>query len=214
MPTDVEKFMVRCRSRIGRGRTFCLLRNCNINHQGGLVAVKPGELVVAKVLGKVAFESPRLSSNALDDSVVGEWITTQEPLTVWNNKFGQAREAESIGEIVNLQVLEVRIEEENKAAAFKTPRAKRGLMSSKSTPAGIGISPYIKALSGDESFADISDERAQEKMKDVILRMDAGLEEISTYAMMLGQDVEKLVIASATNWQMLENKLLISARLT
>jgi hypothetical protein len=99
----------------------------------------------------------------LDDAVIGEWITTQETLTNWTNKFGQAEGAEETGEIVNLKRLEVRMEEEMKAAAFKTPRAKRGTMVSKTTPVGIGISPYMKTLSGEESFADITVKRAQEK---------------------------------------------------
>jgi hypothetical protein len=44
------------------------------------------------------------------------------------------------------------------------------------------------------------------------LSLDAGLEELSAYSVMLGQDVEKLVVTSATNFQMLENKLLVSAQ--
>jgi hypothetical protein len=87
---------------------------------------------------------------------------------------------EETGEMVDLQALESKMEEELKAASFKTPRAKRGLLSSKTTPVGIGISPYTKILSGEESFADIPKDVAQEKMKDVILSLDAGLEEIST----------------------------------
>jgi hypothetical protein len=93
MPTDLDNFVSMCRSRIGRGHTFCLLRNCSINHQGGIVTVKPGELVVTKAFGKVAFKSPHILSSALDDAVVGEWITSQETLTSWSNKLGQAKEA-------------------------------------------------------------------------------------------------------------------------
>jgi hypothetical protein len=48
-------------------------------------------------------------------------------------------------------------------------------------------------------------------MKDTILRLDAGLEEISAYSVMLGQDVEMLVATSTTSFQMLEKKLLIVA---
>jgi hypothetical protein len=191
-----------------------LIPKCSINHQGGILPVKPGDLVVTKLLGKVAFESPRVSSNALDDAVLGDWITMQETLTSWTNKFGQAKEAVEAGVMVDLKALESKMEEELKAASFKTPRAKRGLLSSKTTPLGIGISPYTKILSGEESFSDITaEERAREKMQDVILSLDAGLEEISAYSVMLGQDVEKLINASAANFQMLESKLMIASRL-
>jgi hypothetical protein len=100
-----------------------------------------------------------------------------------------------------------------KAASFKKPRAKRSLLSSKTTSLGIGISPYTKILSGEESFSDITKERAREKMQDVILSLDAGLEEISAYSVMFGQDVEKLINASATNFQMLESELMIASHL-
>jgi hypothetical protein len=213
MPTNIEDLMAICRARIGRSHTFCLAKICTTNHQGGLVVVKPGDLVVEKLSGKIAFENPRISSKILDDSVIGEWISTQETLTNWTNKFGQAAEFEDSGEIVGLKLLEVRMEEEIKAAAFKTPRAKRGLLQSNTTPVGIGISPYTKTLSGDESFADISDARVTEKMKDVILRLDSGLEEVSAYSVLLGKDVEKLLAASQNSFQMLESKLLIAARL-
>jgi hypothetical protein len=212
MPLDVGDLIAMCRSRIGRGRTVCLSKNCNINHQGGLVAVKPGDFVVVKTIGRVAFESPRTSSSTLDDSVIGEWIAAQDTLTSWTNKFAQASEVQESGEIVDLKNLELRMEEELKAATFKTPRAKRGLLSSKTTPIGIGISPYTKTLSGEESFANISDAISLDKMKDVILKLDSGLEELSAYSVMLGQDVEKLVSASATSFQMLERKLLLAAR--
>jgi hypothetical protein len=212
MPLDVGNLITMCRSRIGQGRTFCLLKNCNTNHQGGPVAVKPGGLVVVKTIGKVAFESPRISSSTLDDSVIDKCITTQDTLTSWTNKFGQASEVQDSGEIVDLKNLEVRMEEELKAATFKTPRAKRGLLSSKTTPIGICISPYTKTLLGEESFADVSDAIAHYKMKDVILKLDSGLEELIAYSMMLGQNVEKLVAASATTFQMLERKLLLAAR--
>jgi hypothetical protein len=197
-PLDVGNLIAICQSRIGRGLTFCLLKNCSINHQGGLVTVKPGDLVVVKTIGKVAFESPRISSSTLDDSIIGKWITTQDMLTSWTNKFGQATEVQDSGEIVDLKNLEVRIEEELKAATFKTPTAKRGLLSSKTTLIGIGIPPYTKILWGEELFVDVSDAIAQDKMKDVILKLDSGLEELSAYSVMLRQDVEKEVFAGCT----------------
>jgi hypothetical protein len=39
------------------------------------------------------------------------------------------------------------------------------------------------------------------------------LEEISAYSVLLGQDIEKLGASSSVNFQMLENKLLVAARL-
>jgi hypothetical protein len=212
LPTDLGSLMAICRSRIGKGRTFCLVQNCTTNHQGGLVSVKPGDIVVAKVPGRIAFETPRISSTNLDNSVVGEWISLQHTLTNWTNQFGQAQDVEEIGQTVDLKLLEIRIEDERKAVLFKTPRRKRGTMISEKTPAGIGISPYAKMLSGDESFADISEGKAQEKIRDVILRLDSALEELSAYSVMLGQDVEKLGAASLVNFRMLENKLIVAAR--
>jgi hypothetical protein len=69
----------------------------------------------------------------------------------------------------------------------------------------------MKMLSGEESFAEIGEGTIQEKMRDVILRLDAALEEISAYSVLLGQDVEKLGASSSVSFQMLENKRLVAA---
>jgi hypothetical protein len=68
-------------------------------------------------------------------------------------------------------------------------------------------------LSGDESFADISDLEAQEKIKDVILRLDSAREEISNYSVLLGTDLEQLSSSSAVSFRMLGSKLLMASRL-
>jgi hypothetical protein len=127
--------------------------------------VKPGDIVVAKASGRVAFKALYIPSTPLNDSVVGELIYIQDTLTNWTNKFGQAQDVEELGETVDLNLLEIRMEDERKAAAFKTPRRKRGTMISETTPARIGIiSPYTKILTGDESFEDIAEGKAQERM--------------------------------------------------
>jgi hypothetical protein len=138
LPTDLGALMGICRSRIGKSRTFCLVKNCATNHQGGLVAVKPGDIVVAKTSGRIAFETPRISSANLDDSVVGKWISIQDTLTQWTNKFGQAQDISEVGVPVDLKVFELKVEDERKAASFKTPRGKGGVMISESTP----VSPH------------------------------------------------------------------------
>jgi hypothetical protein len=148
---------------------------------------------------------------------VGEWITSQETLTSWsNNNFGQAKEAEEAVESLSTcnfwrygwkrswRPLLSRLHGQSEARVTGVKDH---------PPVGIGISPYTKILSGEESFADILDDEIQDKMKGVILGLDAGLEELSAYSsVMLGQDVEKLVVMSATNFQMLESKLLVSAQ--
>jgi hypothetical protein len=150
LPNNVEGVMEVCRRKIGRSRTFCLVKNCTTNHHGRLFGVKPGDLLVSKVAGRSAFETPRISSKNLDDSVIGEWIAIQDTLTNWTNSFAQANEIDEAGTTMNLQLLELRMDEEKRAVAFKTPRAKGAPFESETTPAGIGISPYTNILSGDE----------------------------------------------------------------
>jgi hypothetical protein len=98
LPTDLSDLIAICRSHIGKGRTFCIVKNCTTNHQGGLVAVKPGDFDVAKVSGRIAFETPRISSTNIDNLVVGEWISIQDTLTRWTNMmFGQAKDVRELG---------------------------------------------------------------------------------------------------------------------
>jgi hypothetical protein len=77
---DLDAFSLFCRATIGKSRTFCITRNCYVNHQGYVAKIKPGSLIVVKTSGKSAFLNPVIRSDILDQGLLGDWLSTQENL--------------------------------------------------------------------------------------------------------------------------------------
>ena len=66
LPDDLDAFSLLCRATVGKSGTFCISRNCTINHQGPVAQIKPGSLLVVKSAGKTAFLHPVIKSNLFD----------------------------------------------------------------------------------------------------------------------------------------------------
>jgi hypothetical protein len=138
---------------------FCISRNFLVNHQRTVAKVKPGSLVVVKAPGRTAFLHPVIKSDLFDESLVGDWLLTQETLEVWTTKFDQVLGSSTFFTKVNATALEVTREEERRAADFKTLRAKKRRSSEFDTTKRIKIPPYAWLLvNGPEAFVVMSEQ--------------------------------------------------------
>jgi hypothetical protein len=128
LSNDLDVFRLICRATIGKSGTFCISRNCLVNHQGTVAKVKPGSLIVVKSSGRTAFLHPVIKSDLFDQTLLGDWLFTQETLEVWTTKFDQVLGSSTFSTKVNVAVLEVTREEERRDADFKTSRVKKRLV--------------------------------------------------------------------------------------
>jgi hypothetical protein len=152
-PQDLDAFSLICRATVGKSGTFCISRNCTVNHQGPVAQIKPGSLVVVKITGKSAFLHPVIKSELLDQSLLGDWLSTQETLESWSTKFDQVLGSSAFVTRVNAAALEITRDEEKRAADFKTPRTKKRRSIAEDSTERIGISPYARVLlNGHKTF--------------------------------------------------------------
>jgi hypothetical protein len=208
LPHDVDAFSLLCRATVGKSGTFCISRNCTINHQGPVAQIKPGTLVVVKVTGKTAFLSPVVKSNLLDQALLGDWLSTQETLESWTTKFDQVLGSSAFVTRVNAAALEVTRDEERRAANFKTPRTKKRRSIDVDTIERIGISPYARVLlNGQEEFEVMSPEEKLEKLTQMVIDLDTGVDQLGSFYVTLGQDMENASNAQSLTNQMLEHKI-------
>jgi hypothetical protein len=109
---------------IGWGTTFCITKNCSVNHKGGraLMAVIPGDIFMVKKNVTPAFVEPSIDGQLIHDSVVQDWKTKQLGLNDWSAKFVIVTwvSDEQPTSSVMMEVHENFFQE--KATAFKTPR--------------------------------------------------------------------------------------------
>jgi hypothetical protein len=90
VPTEQEGGLAGfCFKVIGRGATFCIVKNCSVSHKGGgaLMAVMPGDVFVAKKSATSAFMEPLLDGHLIHDSVIQDWKHKQLGLDDWSAKF-------------------------------------------------------------------------------------------------------------------------------
>jgi hypothetical protein len=139
---DIDSFSLVCRATIGKSGTFCIGKNCSINHQGSVAKIKPGSLVIIKSAGKTAFLHPVIKADLFDQTLLGDWLSLQETLEDWTAKFDQALASASFATKINAAALEVTRDEERRATNFKTPRAKKQRSVDQDTTERIVISPY------------------------------------------------------------------------
>jgi hypothetical protein len=66
---DIEIFSTFCFMTIGQGPCVCLTKNCGTAHQGAIVKVKRGELLVSKNPTTV-FGEPRIDASVLSDELM------------------------------------------------------------------------------------------------------------------------------------------------
>jgi hypothetical protein len=63
--------------------------------------------VVVKTTGKSAFLHPVIKSELLDQSLLGDWLSTQETLESWSTKFDQVLGSSAFVTRVNAAALEI-----------------------------------------------------------------------------------------------------------
>jgi hypothetical protein len=122
LSNDLNVFSLICRATISKSGTFCISRSWLVNHQGTLAKVKPGSLIVAKSSGRMAILHPVIKSDLFDQTLLGDWHSTEETLEVWTTKFDQVLGSSTFSTKVNAAALEVTCEEERRAADIKTLR--------------------------------------------------------------------------------------------
>ena len=86
VPMDIDTFGTLCFTTIGQGRCVCFAKNCGTSHQGAIVRVKRGELVVSKNPTTV-FGEPRINASFLIDGLMEEWMTKSLTLEDWEALF-------------------------------------------------------------------------------------------------------------------------------
>jgi hypothetical protein len=205
---DLDVFSLFCRATIGKSGTFCIIRNCTVNHQGPVAKIKPGSLVVVKLTGKAAFLNPVVKSEVFDQTLLGEWLTLQETLETWTVKFDQVRASATFVTKVNAAAFEVTRDEERRAEDFKTPRTKKRRSADHDTTERIGISPYARAmLNGPEAFEEMSAEEQLERLIQMVIALDSGVDQLGTFCVTLGQDIENVTNTQNVSNQMLEHKV-------
>ena len=108
---------------------------------------------------------------------------------------------------MNAAALEVTREEERRAADFKTPRAKKR-RSAFDTTERIGISPYARHLvNGPEAFEVMSAQEQIEKLVQMVIGLDARVDQLGTFYVSLCQDLEKSINVQGLSNQMAEHKV-------
>ena len=179
VPLDIESFEKYCFTTIGQGPCICYAQNCATSHQGAVIGVKRGELLVAKGPTTV-FGEPRINAAFLSEALLSEWITKTLPLEEWEKKFRSASYVASEGDVsVTAADVEVQQSFAERAEAYKTPKSKRK-RESLELPAAIGISPYKRQTIGEEDFSEKDPEETLQLLIDTILGLDAGLDQTSS----------------------------------
>jgi hypothetical protein len=207
-PQDLDAFSLFCRATIGKSGTFCITKNCTVNHQGSVAKIKPGSLIVVKLSGKSAFLNPLIKAGILDQSLLGDWLSTQETLESWSTKFDQALGSSAFVTKVNAAALEVTRDEERRAAEFKTPKAKKRRSMEFDSTERIGISPYARALlNGPEVFESLDENQQREKLIQMVLSLDAGVDQLGSFYVSLNQELENASNVQGLSNQMLEHQV-------
>jgi hypothetical protein len=110
--------------------------------------------------------------------------------------------------VLGSSLLESTHYEERRAADFKTPRTeKRRLMDLDSTE-WIGISPYARSLlNGPEEIEDMSGKEQLEKPIQMVINLDAGVDQLGSFYVSMNQEVENSGNVQGLFNQMLEHKV-------
>jgi hypothetical protein len=99
-------------------------------------------------------------------------------------------------------------DEERRAKDFKTPRTKKRRLLDHDTTKRIGISPYARAmLNGSEVFEDMMTDEQLEKITQMVIALNSGVDQLGTFCVMLGQDIKNVTNTQNLSNQMLEHKV-------
>ena len=164
--------------------------------------------MVVKTTGKSAFLHPVIKSELLDQSLLGDWLSTQETLESWSTKFDQVLGSSAFVTRVNAAALEITRDEERRAADFKTPRTKKRRSVAEDSTERIGISPYARVLlNGHEAFEVMSQAEQIEKLINMVINLDSGVDQLGSFCVTLGQDGENSGNLQSLTNQMLEHQV-------
>jgi hypothetical protein len=129
MIEDSSELCLRC---IGSGASFCLRKNCSINHGSVAGSVERasfepspgGEFVTMKNLN-VAFSSPTLKVASVEEEVVDTWEGASCPVTEWQECFQASNQGKGLATSID------DIKAEAKASRLFDPRFQRPAKKSK-----------------------------------------------------------------------------------
>jgi hypothetical protein len=138
---DIEIFSTFCFTTIGQIPCVCFAKNCGRAHQGAIVQVKRGELLVSKNPTTV-FGEPRINASFLSNELMEECMTNSLTLEDWGSMFRSAVAAGEEQSEVTAAGMEAQQNFAAKAGAYRTPKTKRKRKSLVEGPATIGITPY------------------------------------------------------------------------
>jgi hypothetical protein len=124
VPVDIDTFRTLCFTTIGQGPCMCFAKNCGTSHQGAIVRVKRGELVVSKNQTTV-FGEPRVDASFLSDGLMEEWMTKGLTLEDWEALFRSAIAAREEESEVTAAGMEAQQNFAAKPDAYRTPKTKR-----------------------------------------------------------------------------------------
>jgi len=114
-----------CGGVMGQGTTFCANYKCTIKHRTKEeINLKRGQLFVLKSCEKkkaVAFKSPTIDSERVEDSLVEQWLQMNHTLHSWSRIFRAVRSTLTKEAIVTEEQLMTEKHEIKKAREYKTP---------------------------------------------------------------------------------------------
>jgi hypothetical protein len=186
VPMDIEIFSTFCFTTIGQGPCVCLAKNCGTAHQGAIVKVKRGELLVSKNPTTV-FGEPRIDASILSDELMEEWMTNSLTLEDWESVFRSALAASEEQSKVTAAVMEAQQNFAAKADAYRNPKTKRKRKSLE-VPATIGITPYKRQARGEEDFVGLDQESTTQLIVEMVLGSDSGLDQTCSALVKLLED--------------------------
>jgi hypothetical protein len=129
MIEDSSELCLRC---VGSGASFCLRKNCSVNHGSVAGSVERasfepspgGEFVTMKNLN-VAFSSPTLKVASVEEEVVDTWEGASCPVTEWQECFQASNQGKGLATSID------DIKAEAKASRLFDPRFQRPAKKSK-----------------------------------------------------------------------------------
>ena len=116
-----------CYGIIGQGGTFCLKRDCKLQHKGGLHDLfNSGDIYVLKSSAR-AFSEPSLFSQDIEAGLLQQWLARSATLEEWRNLFMLVT-AKPEAQAVNAPKMEQQEAQFEFAKSFRTPSKRvRGL---------------------------------------------------------------------------------------
>ena len=148
-----------CGTVMSQGVTFCAAMKCRVKHRTSnsitRVTISPGELYVLKVRN-VAFLTPRIFTDKVEDEVLEKWLTQSQTLQSWSRIF---RLCVTVNEnaIATSENLKEENKTQNKTRNYKTPKKPKleGILKSYSPPSYESFIPKNEDETSEEKAASV-----------------------------------------------------------